>query len=109
MFWACGVTPQSVVATVKPEFCITHYPGSMLVTDRRNTEFAIMSFRMADSDRASSIATSFHPFGSAFGIGSSRTTQPSSPGLAAGYFASTSGSWPGTTWSAKLASFLSVS
>jgi uncharacterized protein YcsI (UPF0317 family) len=42
VFWACGVTPQSVIATVKPEFCITHYPGSMLVTDRRNTEFAIM-------------------------------------------------------------------
>ena len=42
VFWACGVTPQSVVATVKPEFCITHYPGSMLVTDRRNSEFAIM-------------------------------------------------------------------
>lgn len=42
VFWACGVTPQSVIATVKPEFCITHYPGSMLVTDRRNTEFAIL-------------------------------------------------------------------
>jgi uncharacterized protein YcsI (UPF0317 family) len=42
VFWACGVTPQSVVATVKPEFCITHYPGTMLVTDRKNTEFAIM-------------------------------------------------------------------
>jgi uncharacterized protein YcsI (UPF0317 family) len=42
VFWACGVTPQSVVATVKPEFCITHYPGSMLVTDRRNVELAIM-------------------------------------------------------------------
>ncbi len=42
VFWACGVTPQSVIATVKPEFCITHYPGSMLITDRRNTEFAIM-------------------------------------------------------------------
>ena len=42
VFWACGVTPQSVVAQVKPEFCITHYPGSMLVTDRRNSEFAIM-------------------------------------------------------------------
>ena len=42
VFWACGVTPQSVVATVKPEFCITHYPGCMLVTDRKNTEFAIM-------------------------------------------------------------------
>jgi uncharacterized protein YcsI (UPF0317 family) len=42
VFWACGVTPQSVIATVRPEFCITHYPGSMLVTDRRNVELAIM-------------------------------------------------------------------
>ena len=42
VFWACGVTPQSVIATVKPEFCITHYPGCMLVTDRKNTEFAII-------------------------------------------------------------------
>jgi uncharacterized protein YcsI (UPF0317 family) len=42
VFWACGVTPQAVIATVKPDFCITHYPGCMLVTDRRNTEFAIM-------------------------------------------------------------------
>jgi uncharacterized protein YcsI (UPF0317 family) len=42
VFWACGVTPQAVVAAVKPEFCITHYPGTMLVTDRRNAEFAIM-------------------------------------------------------------------
>ncbi len=42
VFWACGVTPQSVVATVRPEFCITHYPGRMLVTDRRNAELAIM-------------------------------------------------------------------
>jgi uncharacterized protein YcsI (UPF0317 family) len=42
VFWACGVTPQSVVSMAKPEFCITHYPGCMLVTDRRNAEFAIM-------------------------------------------------------------------
>ena len=42
VFWACGVTPQSVIATVKPDLCITHYPGSMLVTDRKNTEFAIL-------------------------------------------------------------------
>ncbi|MGB7037780.1 MAG: putative hydro-lyase [Xanthobacteraceae bacterium] len=42
VFWACGVTPQSVIMAVKPEFCITHYPGAMLVTDRRNGEFAIM-------------------------------------------------------------------
>ena len=42
VFWACGVTPQAVVATAKPDFCITHYPGCMLVTDRRNAEYAIM-------------------------------------------------------------------
>jgi uncharacterized protein YcsI (UPF0317 family) len=42
VFWACGVTPQSVVATVRPDFCITHFPGCMLVTDRRNTELAVM-------------------------------------------------------------------
>ena len=42
VFWACGVTPQAVIAAARPEFCITHYPGAMLVTDRRNNEFAIM-------------------------------------------------------------------
>ncbi len=42
VFWACGVTPQSVVATVKPEFCITHSPGCMLVTDLKNTRLAVM-------------------------------------------------------------------
>lgn len=33
VFWACGVTPQSVVMEAKPAFCITHAPGKMLVTD----------------------------------------------------------------------------
>ena len=33
VFWACGVTPQAVVMEAKPEFCITHAPGKMLVTD----------------------------------------------------------------------------
>lgn len=42
VFWACGVTPQSVIASVKPAFAITHAPGCMLVTDRRNAEFAII-------------------------------------------------------------------
>ena len=42
VFWACGVTPQSVIMEARLDFCITHYPGAMLVTDRRNTEFAIM-------------------------------------------------------------------
>lgn len=42
VFWACGVTPQSVIAKAKPSFAITHAPGCMLVTDRRNTEFAVI-------------------------------------------------------------------
>ena len=41
VFWACGVTPQAVVAATRPAFCITHAPGCMLVTDRRNDEFAV--------------------------------------------------------------------
>lgn len=40
VFWACGVTPQSVVMEVAPEFCITHAPGCMLVTDILNTDLA---------------------------------------------------------------------
>jgi uncharacterized protein YcsI (UPF0317 family) len=40
VFWACGVTPQAVVAEVKPEYCITHAPGSMLITDLPNTRLA---------------------------------------------------------------------
>jgi uncharacterized protein YcsI (UPF0317 family) len=41
VFWACGVTPQAVIAEVKPEFCITHAPGCMLITDLRNSRFAV--------------------------------------------------------------------
>src|SRR5246127_1636398 len=36
VFWACGVTPQAVIAEVESEFCITHAPGSMLITDLSN-------------------------------------------------------------------------
>ena len=36
VFWACGITPQSVVLDAKPSFCITHAPGHMLVTDLEN-------------------------------------------------------------------------
>src|SRR5207249_647776 len=42
VFWACGVTPQAVVQAVKPPFCITHFPGSMVITDRRNAELAAL-------------------------------------------------------------------
>jgi uncharacterized protein YcsI (UPF0317 family) len=41
VFWACGVTPQAVVAASRPALCITHKPGHMLVTDRRISEFAV--------------------------------------------------------------------
>jgi uncharacterized protein YcsI (UPF0317 family) len=40
VFWACGVTPQAVIAEARPEFCITHAPGSMLITDLLNTKLA---------------------------------------------------------------------
>lgn len=36
VFWACGVTPQSVVMNSKPPFAITHAPGHMLITDTLN-------------------------------------------------------------------------
>ena len=40
VFWACGVTPQAVIAQVRPDFCVTHAPGCMLITDLRNTQLA---------------------------------------------------------------------
>ena len=36
VFWACGVTPQAAIEVVQPEFCITHAPGCMLITDRKH-------------------------------------------------------------------------
>lgn len=42
VFWACGVTPQSVIAAVRPEFAITHAPGHMLVTDLKNSRLSIL-------------------------------------------------------------------
>ena len=40
VFWACGVTPQSVLENSKPDFCITHSPGKMLITDKLNNDLA---------------------------------------------------------------------
>jgi uncharacterized protein YcsI (UPF0317 family) len=42
VFWACGVTPQAVAAQAKPQFCITHAPGHMLITDLPNTRLAAL-------------------------------------------------------------------
>jgi uncharacterized protein YcsI (UPF0317 family) len=40
LFWACGITPQSVVLDARPSLCITHTPGHMLVTDLTNASLA---------------------------------------------------------------------
>ena len=42
VFWACGVTPQAAIAAVRPPFCITHAPGSMLITDLRNSSLSAL-------------------------------------------------------------------
>jgi len=33
VFWGCGVTTQTAIFEAKPPICITHAPGSMLITD----------------------------------------------------------------------------
>ena len=40
VFWACGVTPQAAITQARPDFCITHAPGAMLITDRLNHQLA---------------------------------------------------------------------
>ena len=42
VFWACGVTPQSVIAAARVPFAITHAPGLMLVTDLMNKQLAVL-------------------------------------------------------------------
>jgi len=42
VFWACGVTPQAVVMQVKPDLVLTHAPGHMLITDRRDSDLAVL-------------------------------------------------------------------
>jgi uncharacterized protein YcsI (UPF0317 family) len=42
VFWACGVTPQVAIEAARPELCITHAPGHMLVTDLRNSRLAVI-------------------------------------------------------------------
>jgi uncharacterized protein YcsI (UPF0317 family) len=38
VFWACGVTPQTVAMEVRPPLLLTHKPGHMFVTDLRDAE-----------------------------------------------------------------------
>jgi uncharacterized protein YcsI (UPF0317 family) len=42
VFWACGVTPQVAIEAARPSICITHKPGSMLITDKKNAALAAL-------------------------------------------------------------------
>jgi uncharacterized protein YcsI (UPF0317 family) len=41
VFWACGVTPQAAVMKSRPPLAITHSPGHMFVSDRRDSDYAV--------------------------------------------------------------------
>lgn len=41
VFWACGVTPQAAVMASRPPLAIGHAPGSMAITDARDSEFLV--------------------------------------------------------------------
>ncbi|MFA5622017.1 MAG: putative hydro-lyase [Thermovirgaceae bacterium] len=41
VFWGCGVTPQAILMASGPPFAITHAPGHMFVSDKRNGEYAV--------------------------------------------------------------------
>ena len=41
VFWACGVTPQSIVMHSKPELAICDSPGKMLITDVRDVAYQV--------------------------------------------------------------------
>jgi uncharacterized protein YcsI (UPF0317 family) len=48
VFWACGVTPQAAIEAAKPDLCITHAPGHMLVTDIRSSQRPAIKAGMLD-------------------------------------------------------------
>ena len=42
VFWACGVTPQSVCLASRPPFMISHAPGHMFITDVPDEDMAVI-------------------------------------------------------------------
>lgn len=42
VFWACGVTPQSIAMTSKPELMITHVPEHMFICDPKDEDLAVL-------------------------------------------------------------------
>lgn len=41
VFWPCGVTPQAVVMNSRPPLAITHAPGHMFITDKKNAQLRL--------------------------------------------------------------------
>jgi uncharacterized protein YcsI (UPF0317 family) len=41
LFWPCGVTPQNVLRDIKIPFAITHSPGYMFVSDKRDSDYYV--------------------------------------------------------------------
>ena len=39
LIWPCGVTPQNVISALKLPFAITHAPGYMFVSDKKDSEY----------------------------------------------------------------------
>jgi uncharacterized protein YcsI (UPF0317 family) len=41
LFWPCGVTPQNVLREAKLPFAITHSPGHMFITDKKDMDYYV--------------------------------------------------------------------
>ncbi len=41
VFWPCGITLQNVLRHVKLPFAITHSPGYMLITDKKDSDYYV--------------------------------------------------------------------
>jgi uncharacterized protein YcsI (UPF0317 family) len=42
VFWACGVTPQAVAMKVRPDVMITHAPGHMFISDKKDEDYSVL-------------------------------------------------------------------
>ncbi len=41
VFWACGVTPQAVAMEAQPEIMLTHAPGNMFISDKKDEDYSV--------------------------------------------------------------------
>ena len=41
VFWPCGVTPENVLKKIKLPFAITHNPGHMFVSDKKDSDYYV--------------------------------------------------------------------